>query len=80
MISEKGGVYGPIIIPANKYPTTIDCFNLCVMKSITAAITIITAKSCTMNSDDPKLVNDNALKTTLGKKISMIQIKYKHLK
>ena len=49
-------------------------------ESITAAITIITAKSCTMNSDDPKLVNDNALKTILSKKISMIQIKYKHLK
>jgi hypothetical protein len=27
-INEKGGVYGPMIIPASIYPITADCFNL----------------------------------------------------
>jgi hypothetical protein len=47
----KGGVYGPIIMPARIYPSTIGCFSLCVNRSIRAATIMITAKSCTIVSE-----------------------------
>lgn len=42
----KGGVCGPIIIPAPIYPKIGGCFNLYEINVITAAIIIIIAKSC----------------------------------
>ena len=43
----NGGVYGPIIIPAMINPITMGCLSLKVIPSITAATTIITARSMT---------------------------------
>jgi hypothetical protein len=47
VIRLKGGVYGPIIIPAMMKPMTIGCLSLYEIKAMTAAIIIITVKSCT---------------------------------
>ena len=46
LMKLKGGVCGPMIIPAPMYPKISGCFNLYEIIVITAAIIIIVAKSC----------------------------------
>src|SRR5262245_13894077 len=47
VIRLKGGVYGPIIIPAMMKPMTIGCLSLYEIKAITEATIMMTVKSFT---------------------------------
>jgi hypothetical protein len=47
LIRAKGGVYGPMITPAIRYPSISGYFNRWARKVIAPATTMITAKSPT---------------------------------